>query len=70
MTISEFESNLGQPQATDSQREAGAFLDLMGLHFRTDYALENCEEWAATLLGYPSEAFLNFIRGPRQLTTG
>ena len=42
----------------------------MGLQFRTDYALDNCEEWAATLLGYPSEAFLNFIRAPRQLTAG
>ena len=70
MTISEFESNLGEPQATHSQREAGAFLDLMGLQLHTDYALDNCEEWAATLLGYPSKAFLDFIHSPRQLTAG
>ena len=70
MTICEFESNIGEPRATDSQREAGAFLDLMGLHFLTDYALENCEEWAATLLGHPSQAFLNFVSTPRLLTAG
>ncbi len=70
MTISEFESNIGEPRATDSQREAGAFLDLMGLRFLTDYALENCEEWAATLLGHPSQAFLDFIGAPRALTAG
>ncbi len=69
MTISEFESTTGN-QATDSQREAGAFLDLMGLTFLTDYALDNCEEWAATLLGYPSPAFLDFLQAPRLLSAG
>ncbi len=69
MTISEFESNTGT-MATESQREAGAFLDLMGLTFLADYALENCEEWAATLLGHPSPRFVEFLNAPRMLSAG